>query len=78
MNTVWTDDEVQAVIEIWAANDVQQILKACSRNGRIYVDISERMAVLGYQKTADQCHDQITKLKKAYRRYCNNRRYMAS
>lgn len=74
VNTVWTDDEVQAVIEIWAANDVQQILKACSRNGRIYVDISERMAVLGYQKTADQCHDQITKLKKAYRRYCNNRR----
>ncbi|XP_047191851.1 uncharacterized protein zgc:113263 isoform X3 [Scophthalmus maximus] len=74
VNTVWTEQETAALVEVWAADDVQHSLKTCVRNGHIFADISERMTSMGYLRTADQCHSRIKRLKKTYRRYCNSRR----
>lgn len=74
MNTAWTEEETVALIEIWAADDVQHSLKTCVRNGHIFVEISEKMAAIGHLRTAEQCHFRIKRLKKTYRRYCNNHR----
>nr|XP_020455352.1 uncharacterized protein LOC109959929 isoform X2 [Monopterus albus] len=74
INTAWTEEETVALIEVWAADDVQHSLKTCVRNGHIFADISEKMATMGYLRTAEQCHCRIKRLKKTYRRYCNNQR----
>ncbi|XP_033845839.1 uncharacterized protein zgc:113263 [Periophthalmus magnuspinnatus] len=70
VSSVWEEPETIAFLQIWAADDIQQNLKSSFRNGRIYAEISEKMSTLGYHKSAEQCHDHITKLKKNYRRYC--------
>ncbi|XP_047431903.1 uncharacterized protein zgc:113263 isoform X2 [Mugil cephalus] len=72
VNTAWTEQETVALIEVWAADDVQHSLKTCVRNGHIFAEISEKMAAIGYLRTAEQCHTRIKRLKKTYRRYCNN------
>lgn len=71
-NTVWTDEETLTLIDIWAAEDVQHSLKTCVRNGHIYADIADKMTALGYSRSTEQCHARIKRLKKTYRRYCNN------
>lgn len=74
MNTAWTELETVALVEVWAADDVQHSLKTCIRNSHIFAEISKKMASIGYLRTAEQCHNRIKRLKKTYRRYCNNRR----
>ncbi|XP_074554138.1 uncharacterized protein LOC141810457 isoform X2 [Halichoeres trimaculatus] len=74
LNTAWTEMETVALVEVWAADDVQHSLKTCVRNGHIFADIAERMTIAGYPRTAEQCQSRIKRLKKAYRRFCNNRR----
>ncbi|XP_026216895.1 TIN2_N and Myb_DNA-bind_4 domain-containing protein isoform X2 [Anabas testudineus] len=74
MNTPWTEEETVALVEVWAADDVQTSLKTFVRNGHVFVDISEKMAAMGYLRTAEQCHSRIKRLKKTYRRHCNNQR----
>lgn len=74
VNTAWTEQETVALVEVWAADDVQHSLKTCVRNGHIFIDISEKMASMGYMRTAEQCHSRIKRLKKTYRRFCNSRR----
>ncbi|KAK9525675.1 hypothetical protein VZT92_016360 [Zoarces viviparus] len=72
VNTAWTEQETFALVEVWAADDVQHSLKTCVRNGHIFTDISEKLAATGYPRTAEQCHSRIKRLKKSYRRYCNS------
>ncbi|XP_018542489.1 uncharacterized protein zgc:113263 isoform X2 [Lates calcarifer] len=73
LNTVWSEEETVTLVEVWAADDVQHSLKTCVRNGHIFASISEKMAAMGYLRTAEQCHSRIKRLKKTYRRYCNSR-----
>ncbi|XP_033989543.1 uncharacterized protein zgc:113263 isoform X1 [Trematomus bernacchii] len=72
VTTAWTEQETVALVEVWAADDVQHGLKTCVRNGHIFADISERMTAVGWPRTAEQCHSRIKRLKKSYRRYCNS------
>ncbi|KAF6735239.1 Zinc finger and SCAN domain-containing protein 29 [Oryzias melastigma] len=74
INAPWTEEETFTLIEVWAADDVQHSLKTCVRNGHVFADIAEKMATLGYLRTAEQCQTRIKRLKKTYRRYCNSRR----
>ncbi|KAA8580146.1 hypothetical protein FQN60_005681 [Etheostoma spectabile] len=59
VNAAWTEQETVALVEVWAADDVQDSLKTCVRNGHIFADISEKMAAIGYLRTAEQCHSRI-------------------
>uniref|UniRef100_A0A3B5MFW6 Myb-like domain-containing protein n=1 Tax=Xiphophorus couchianus TaxID=32473 RepID=A0A3B5MFW6_9TELE len=70
-NTPWSEEETVALVEVWAADDVQHSLKNSMRNGHVYEDISEKLASYGYLRTAEQCQLRIKRLKKTYRRYCN-------
>ncbi|XP_054480641.1 uncharacterized protein zgc:113263 [Anoplopoma fimbria] len=72
VNTAWTEQETVALVEVWAADDVQHSLKTCVRNGHIFADLSEKMIAMGYPRTTEQCHSRIKRLKKSYRRYCNS------
>ncbi|XP_049617188.1 uncharacterized protein zgc:113263 [Syngnathus scovelli] len=74
LNVPWGERETEALVEVWAADDVQHSLKTCIRNGHIFVDIAERLAAAGYARSAEQCQARIKRLKKTYRRYCNSRR----
>lgn len=74
VNGAWTEQETVTLIEVWAADDVQHNLKACVRNSHIFAEIAEKMASVGYLRSAEQCHCRIKRLKKTYRRYCNSRR----
>lgn len=74
LNSPWTEQETAALIEVWAADDVQHSLRTCVRNGHIFAEIAEKMAALGYLRTSEQCHTRIKRLKKTYRRYCNSQR----
>ncbi|KAG5267947.1 hypothetical protein AALO_G00227730 [Alosa alosa] len=69
--TPWSEPETLALIEIWGNKDVQQSLRGCIRNGHIFAEISEKMAAMGFPKSAEQCHKRVTKLRKTYRR-CRN------
>ncbi|XP_028306642.1 uncharacterized protein LOC114465680 [Gouania willdenowi] len=73
-NTAWTDPETATLIELWAADDVQLNLKTSVHNGHIFAEISEKMATLGFMRTAEQCQCRVKRLKKGYRRFCNNRK----
>lgn len=73
-NAAWTDQETVALVEVWAADDVQHNLKTCVHNSHIFVEIAEKMASMGFLRPAEQFHARIKRLKKTYRRYCNNRR----
>ncbi|XP_078138254.1 uncharacterized protein LOC139919797 [Centroberyx gerrardi] len=72
--SAWTEQETVALIELWAADEVQHSLKTCIRNGHIFADISDKMASLGYLRTTEQCHSRVKRLRKTYRRFCNSRR----
>ncbi|XP_054608483.1 uncharacterized protein zgc:113263 isoform X1 [Dunckerocampus dactyliophorus] len=74
LNTPWNEQETEALVEVWAADDVQHSLKTCIRNGHIFMDIAERLAAVGYTRSAEQCQNRIKRLKKTYRRHCNSRR----
>ncbi|MEQ2161471.1 hypothetical protein GOODEAATRI_009943, partial [Goodea atripinnis] len=67
MKTSWSEEETVALVEVWAADDVQHSLKTYMRNGHVYADISEKLASLGYLRTAEQCQLRIKRLKKTYR-----------
>ncbi|XP_061524335.1 uncharacterized protein zgc:113263 isoform X3 [Phycodurus eques] len=74
LNTPWSEQETEALVEVWAADDVQHSLKTCIRNGHVFVDIAKRLAAVGYIRSAEQCQARIKRLKKTYRRHCNSRR----
>ncbi|XP_053719312.1 uncharacterized protein zgc:113263 isoform X3 [Synchiropus splendidus] len=73
-NLPWTEVETMTLVQVWAADDVQLSLKMSVRNGHVYADIADKMAALGYTRTAEQCQNRIKRLKKTYRRHCNSRR----
>lgn len=73
-NSSWTEPETVALVEVWAADDVQHSLKTCVHNSHIFAEIAEKMSGAGFPKTAEQCQSRVKRLKKTYRRYCNSRR----
>lgn len=73
-NPSWTEPETVALVEVWAADDVQHSLKTCVHNSHIFAEIAEKMSGVGFPKTAEQCQSRMKRLKKTYRRYCNSRR----
>lgn len=74
VNSSWTEPETVALVEVWAADDVQHSLKTCVHNSHIFAEIAEKMTSVGFPKTAEQCQSRMKRLKKTYRRYCNSRR----
>ena len=52
---MWNDDEVQALLAIWADASIQRQLLGAVRNTTVYNKIADELARKGYQHDAKQC-----------------------
>lgn len=59
----WSDRETQALLEIWGEGRVQHSLNSCMKNRHVYKYISRRMLAQGFNRTAEQCHSRLKRLK---------------
>ena len=67
--TLWGDDEVMALIEIWADEGIQQQLDSCTRKRPIFKKIARRLQGEGeYIGTFPQIREKIKQLKQAYKK----------
>jgi len=64
----WTDDEVQALLSIYAQDDIQQELKTAARNEKVYAKISGKLGELDIEHSAKRCREKLKKLKQDYKR----------
>ncbi|XP_073714703.1 LOW QUALITY PROTEIN: uncharacterized protein [Misgurnus anguillicaudatus] len=59
----WSDRETQALLEIWGEGRVQHSLKSCVKNRHIFRYISRKMIEQGFNRTGEQCHSRLKRLK---------------
>ena len=65
--SLWSDEEVRALIAIWGEANVQEELDGAVRNKVVYQDISKKLQEQGYNREWEQCKTKIKNLKKEYR-----------
>ena len=65
--TIWSDDEVRALIHVWGDGKIQEELDGAKRNKPIFVTVSKRMLEQGYNRDWQQCRAKIKNLKGDYR-----------
>ena len=65
--SLWSDEEVKALIAIWGEANVQEELDGAVRNKVVYQDISRKLQEQGYNREWEQCKTKIKNLKKEYR-----------
>ncbi|KAM4615279.1 uncharacterized protein ACJ7VT_010449 isoform 2-T2 [Polymixia lowei] len=70
--SVWSDDEVEAFLKLWADRSVQQQLQSTLRNNNIFSRLSSELASLGYYRLPNRCREKIKKLKHEYKRIKNS------
>ena len=67
--TLWGDDEVFTLIEIWADEGIQQQLDSCTRKRPVFETIARRLGEEGeYTRTFIQVREKIKQLKQAYKK----------
>ena len=67
-SSIWKDEEVYKLIELWGDDVIQSQLEGCKHNREVYEKISKSMKEAGYNKSSDQCRDKAKKLKADYRK----------
>ena len=65
--TIWTDNEVRALIRVWGDSKIQAELDGATRNKVIFMTISKRMKEEGYNRDWQQCRAKVKNLKGEYR-----------
>ncbi|GBM46007.1 hypothetical protein AVEN_124888-1 [Araneus ventricosus] len=68
----WLYNEVCALLDIWADQEIQQQLAGRLHNMCIYEKISKRLADLGIHRTGEQCREKIKKLRRDYKTVVDN------
>ena len=66
--THWSDEEVFALLGIWAEEEIQALLEGLRRNQSVLERIAREMGAAGHSKTASQCKDKLKKLKTKYKK----------
>ncbi|XP_028426640.1 uncharacterized protein LOC114550216 isoform X2 [Perca flavescens] len=64
----WTDAEVQALLAMYANEEVQRDLEGSTRNIKIFGKISSELAQMGVYHTVKQCREKVKKLKQDYKK----------
>ncbi|XP_067284050.1 zinc finger and SCAN domain-containing protein 29-like [Pseudorasbora parva] len=64
----WTDNEVQALLSVYAEEDIQRELETATRNEKVYLKISSRLCELGIVHTGKQCREKLKKLRQDYKK----------
>ena len=62
--SLWSDEEMRALIAIWGEANVQEELDGAVRNKVVYQDISRKLQEQGYNREWEQCKTKIHNLKK--------------
>ncbi|XP_077450309.1 uncharacterized protein LOC144069093 isoform X3 [Stigmatopora argus] len=62
----WADKETIILLELWGESQIQQNAKGFPPNVHICSEISEKLSVHGFTRTAEQCHTRIKRLKTSY------------
>ncbi|GFQ72792.1 uncharacterized protein TNCT_88351 [Trichonephila clavata] len=68
----WLYNEVCALLDIWADQEIQQQLAGRLHNMCIYEKISKRLTDLGIHRTGEQCREKIKKLRRDYKTVVDN------
>ncbi|KAL7888055.1 hypothetical protein AOLI_G00030290 [Acnodon oligacanthus] len=63
----WTEEEVAALLNIWAEEGIQQQLQVSTRNKDVFVQISRRLLQQGVERDWKQCRTKYKNLKYLYR-----------
>lgn len=63
----WSDQEVRALIQVWADRRVCRQLESSTRKRDIFVQISNRLMQQGIERDWKQCHTKYKNLKYLYR-----------
>lgn len=63
----WLKREVNALLDIWTDQEIQDQLAGRLHNMCIYEKISRRLKELGFDRTGEQCREKIKKLRRDYR-----------
>lgn len=71
---IWTDEETEALLNIWRSGDVQQMLKGSAMNKHIYLQVSELLVGQGFLRTPEQCQNRIKRLKANFRQFLEGRK----
>ncbi|KAK9979861.1 hypothetical protein ABG768_013269 [Culter alburnus] len=64
----WTDEEVQALLSVFAEEEIQWELETATRNEKVYLKMSSRLCELGIVHTGKQCREKLKKLKQDYKK----------
>lgn len=64
----WSDDEVQALLSLYAEESIQQQLHGATRNDKVYSCISARLDELDIHRSSKQVREKLKKLKQDYKK----------
>ena len=64
----WTDDEICALLSIWAEDSIQRQLLGATRNSTVFRTIADKLKIMtGLERDERQCWEKIKSLKKKYK-----------
>ncbi|XP_049423152.1 uncharacterized protein LOC125883072 isoform X1 [Epinephelus fuscoguttatus] len=64
----WFPDEVQVLMTLWAQPNIQKQLLTSATSNQVFMYLSSELALVGFNKTPQQCSLKVDKLKEEYRR----------
>ncbi|XP_078018273.1 uncharacterized protein LOC144458762 [Epinephelus lanceolatus] len=65
-SNTWGEEETRFILQIWADDRIKAELERTHRNTETFQLFAERMREGGYERTAEQCHRKLKKLRQAY------------
>lgn len=70
----WTEEEVKALLSVWAEKNIKKQLYGTLRNKGIFIYIAKRLQALGVYRNWKQCRAKYKNLKYEYRtvKYAHN------
>ncbi|KAF5894586.1 zinc finger and SCAN domain-containing protein 29-like, partial [Clarias magur] len=70
----WTDEDVQALLNIYSEEKIQKEFESSARNARVYQQISARLEALGIRHSPQRCREKIKKMKQDYKKIKDHNR----
>ena len=70
----WTKEETLKLVELWGDSEIQLQLEGCKRNQAVFQKIASLLSEAGYERTYQQCRENIKKLRAEYRKVKDSRR----
>jgi hypothetical protein len=63
---VWANEEIDALIDVWRAEDIEGQLAGLHRNLPVYARVAELLAIKGYDRSHEQCRTKMKHLRGEY------------